>query len=123
VRKCLLALCPLTLATASCSPALAHSLDASSDLDCAVLAAYFHDEAVDSGAPEEPIKGLLITNQWFAASLADHGPKPGENDVASVTKTIQSDPTNARNELKACMARATADPRFNKFTRLMGWRS
>lgn len=115
---CLLAVLPFAW---GCSAASANGLDPNSDLDCALTTYYFHEVAVNNGAPEKATTGLYIFNQWFAAELQHSGRKPSQEDFERLSRKIESDPTLARNELKACTNRASSDGRFNQFAQLMGW--
>jgi hypothetical protein len=122
MRK-MLAVTALATVLSSCGSANAtpHRLDPTSDLDCALTAYVFYLNAVQTGAPEKPTRGLHIANQWFAASMAARGYKPTEAEKTAVSDAILSDISAARAELNGCLNRANQDSRFSAFVDRMGW--
>jgi hypothetical protein len=119
--KSLIVALSLVLGLAGCSPASAHALDPSKDMDCALTTYYFQRVAIHENAPEKPTVALRIFNQWFAAKLHAARIKPTQSDIESVSDAIQENPNAAREQLNACMKRAAGEDHFNQFAKGMGW--
>jgi hypothetical protein len=111
------------LALAGCAKAGAATVDPNDDFDCAVTTGFFMDAAKVSEAPEVQQHALYVVNGWFAAKWrAEHPSASAEESHAaasSIFKVIQADPMKYTTVLQACTERATGDPKFDRFAKLV----
>ena len=114
------AVCSLALLSlAGATPAPAVSADPRSDYDCAVVSEFFFRVAKEKQFPANDQKDLVTVALWYETIWQqDH---PGKDTRTSdrfipLVDAIGERPKTHLETLKACIARANANPAFVQFT-------
>jgi hypothetical protein len=114
------------LALAGCSKASAATVDPNNDFDCATTFGFFREVAkLQGNAPDKARQGLFIMNQWYLAKWTHEHPgekaKQRDHEVAMVTAMGKDHQAylDALSALRTCTDRVSADPKFDRFARLM----
>ena len=115
--KLLISLCLLTLTAAA--PAAAPTVDSNNDFDCATAYKYAYRMSVAKQLEPEIQEQTLLMNKWFTGNF-DDDKLPGDKSqlvdhFSKVLDALVNDPKGAGEILKACSARAKADPAFEPF--------
>ena len=110
-------LCLLTL-TAAAPPDIS-TVDTNNDFDCATAYKYAYRMSVAKQLEPEIQRQTLLMNKWFTGNFRDDK-LPGDKSqlvdhFSKVLDALVDDPKGADEVLKACSARANADPAFEPF--------
>ena len=110
------------LALAACGQARAGTVDPTDDFDCVIVSAYFNEAAKVAGVPAHEQWAAHVVSSWFTVTVYKEDPNllanPGDRAKA-LMDAIGKDPRSYTDAMKACTARATADPRFNRFVAML----
>jgi hypothetical protein len=116
IRDAICSFALLTLGTGSM--ANASPVDPTNDFDCATAFQFAHRMAVAKQLEADLQEQTLIMNAWFAEKWDYEHPGEGPNQFdhySEILKILPDDPAATVQTLKACSARANADPRFGGF--------
>jgi hypothetical protein len=110
------------LALAACGQAKAGSIDPTDDFDCAIVTSFFHEAAKSLGAPDDQQWASYVISSWYTVKLYKGHPDAlatQRNRGRAMFNAIAKNPRNYSDDLKACTARAIADPRFRRFDAML----
>ena len=113
----------LLIAVSACNQASAAAPDPAKDLDCSVLAFYFHGYAKHIDAPTHQRHATRMVFEWYAARIREQanarwfGSAAYLADADPLLQAIKRDPRSMHDVYIACSTRAIDDPKFERFAK------